>query len=192
MENIQATQLCREFIRRQVKRGDLCIDGTAGNGYDTLLLSRLAGEDGLVLAFDVQEKALDATARRLKEAGQAGRSPVRLICDGHERMAEYAATETVSCIVFNFGYLPGGDHSVATRPETSAAAVQAALSLLKKGGLLSLCIYSGGDTGYEERDALLTFLKNLDSRKYLVIRCEYYNRRKDPPMPVLIVKVHAG
>ena len=66
MENIQATQLCREFIRRQVKRGDLCIDGTAGNGHDTLLLSRLAGEDGMVLAFDVQEKALDATARRLK------------------------------------------------------------------------------------------------------------------------------
>ena len=55
MENIQATQLCREFIRRQVKRGDLCIDGTAGNGHDTLLLSRLAGEDGMVLAFDVQE-----------------------------------------------------------------------------------------------------------------------------------------
>ena len=39
---------------------------------------------------------------------------------------------------------------------------------------------------------LLTFLKNLDSRKYLVIRCEYYNRRKDPPMPVLIVKIHVG
>ena len=57
---------------------------------------------------------------------------------------------------------------------------------------MSLCIYSGGDTGYEERDALLTFLKNLDSRKYLVIRCEYYNRRKDPPMPVLIVKIHVG
>ena len=189
MENIQATQLCREFIRRQVKRGDLCIDGTAGNGHDTLLLSRLAGEDGMVLAFDVQEKALDATARRLKEAGQAGRSPVRLICDGHERMAEYAATETVSCIVFNFGYLPGGDHGVATRPETSAAAVKAALSLLKKGGLLSLCIYSGGDTGFQERERLLELLQGLDSRKYLVICCEYYNRENFPPLPVQVARL---
>ena len=107
-------------------------------------------------------------------------------------MGKYAESEKVSCIVFNFGYLPGGNHGLATRAPTSLAAVKAGLELLKIGGLMSLCIYSGGDTGYEERDALLTFLKNLDSRKYLVIRCEYYNRRKDPPMPVLIVKIHVG
>lgn len=28
-----------------------------------------------------------------------------------------------------------------------------------------LCIYSGGDSGFQERDALLTWLKELDPRK---------------------------
>ena len=96
---------------------------------------------------------------------------------------------TASCIVFNFGYLPGGDHSLSTQPETSAAAVQAALSLLKKGGLLSLCIYSGGDTGFQEKEKLLSVLKKLDSKKYLVIACEYYNRANNPPMPVQVIKL---
>jgi tRNA1(Val) A37 N6-methylase TrmN6 len=189
MKNIQATELCREFIRRQVQAGDLCIDATAGNGHDTLLLSQLAGETGRVLAFDIQEQALEQTARRLEEAGTAGRSPVRLIRDSHANMADYAEPETVSCIVFNFGYLPGGDHTVATDPETSAAAVMAALSLLKRGGLLSLCIYSGGDTGFRERERLLELLKTLDSRSYLVLCCEYYNREHFPPLPVQVIRL---
>ena len=93
-----------------------------------------------------------------------------------------------SNIVFNFGYLPGGDHALATRPSTSIAAVEQSLSLLKPDGLLSLCIYSGGDSGFEERDALLAYLKELDPKKYLVILSSYYNRPNHPPIPVLIRK----
>ena len=94
----------------------------------------------------------------------------------------------LSCIVFNFGYLPGGDHSLATRGETSIQALTQALTLLKKGGMISLCIYSGGDSGFEERDQILDWLKNLDSHQYLVIKSEYYNRPNNPPIPVLIIK----
>ena len=187
MENMQANRGCRRFMEEQVKPGDLCIDATAGNGYDTEFLCSLIGENGRVLAFDIQEQALASTKKRLEQAGIGDRA--ELILDGHEKMAEYAGEETVSCIVFNFGYLPGGDHGLATRAETSVAAVKAGLRLLKKGGLMSLCIYSGGDTGYEERSALLNCLKNLDSGKYLVICCEYFNRENDPPLPVLIIKL---
>ena len=67
--------------------------------------------------------------------------------------------------------------------------MQAALSLLKKGGLLSLCIYSGGDTGFRERETLLSLLKHLDSRSYLVIGCEYYNRGNNPPLPVQVIRL---
>ena len=102
-------------------------------------------------------------------------------------MAEYATPDSVSCIVFNFGYLPGGDHSLATRGETSIQALTQALTLLKKGGMISLCIYSGGDSGFEERDQILDWLKNLDPHQYLVIKSEYYNRPNNPPIPVLII-----
>ena len=54
---------------------------------------------------------------------------------------------------------------------------------------MSLCIYSGGDSGFDERDAILFWLKELDSRKYLVIKSDYYNRPNNPPIPVLVVKL---
>ena len=62
MKNYQITQWCSRFIEEQVKEGDICIDATMGNGNDTLLLSRLAGPDGQVLAFDIQEQALFLTS----------------------------------------------------------------------------------------------------------------------------------
>lgn len=183
----QITEWCHHFIKLQVNPGDICIDATMGNGHDTELLCRLTGETGQVLAFDIQKPAVQNTKKRLREAGVPDN--YRLILDSHSHMEQYADADSVSCITFNFGYLPGGDHAFATRPDTSIAAVEQGLSLLKKGGLMSLCIYSGGDSGFAERDALLSWLKKLDSGKYLVIVSSYYNRPKHPPIPVLIRKL---
>ena len=188
MKNYQITQWCSRFIEEQVKEGDICIDATMGNGNDTLLLSRLAGPDGQVLAFDIQEQALQAARQKLlRENAPANYT---LFLESHTHMADHVKPDSVSCIVFNFGYLPGGDHSLATRSEPSIQALEQSLTLLKKGGLLSLCIYSGGDSGFEERDALLTWLKKLDSHNYLVIRSDYYNRPNNPPLPVLVIRLH--
>ena len=104
-------------------------------------------------------------------------------------MQKYAKEETVDCIVFNFGYLPGGDHQLATKADTSIEAIRQGLRLLKVGGMMSLCIYSGGDSGFEERDEILSFLKLLDTKYYLVILSSYYNRPNHPPIPVMILKL---
>lgn len=187
MKKYQITEWCRHFIKEHVQNGDICIDATAGNGYDTLTLCEAAGADGKVIAFDIQEEAVKSTKERLAEHGMLSRAEV--VLDSHIHMKNYAEEESVSCITFNFGYLPGGDHSLATKKETSIRAVEEGLSLLKKGGMMSLCIYSGGDSGFEERDALLAFLKELDRKKYLVIVSEYYNRPNHPPIPALIIKM---
>lgn len=187
MKRYQITQWCHHFLREHIRPGDLCVDATMGNGHDTLLLSRLSGPTGRVLAFDIQPEALENTKRRLSEAGAP--KNYHLILDSHEHMSSYCAPGTVHCIVFNFGYLPGGDHKVSTQADSSLAAVRCGLSLLQKGGLMSLCIYSGGDSGFEERDALLAFLAGLDSRQYLVIRSDYLNRPNHPPIPVLVVRL---
>ena len=100
----------------------------------------------------------------------------------------YAEKESVDGIIFNFGYLPGGDHELATRADTSVKAVDTGLALLKRGGVMALCIYSGGDTGYEEKEKILEYLKALDEKRYLVIMNSFYNRKKDPPLPVFVVK----
>lgn len=183
----QITEWCHHFIKEQVHPGDFCIDATMGNGHDTMLLCQLVGEKGQVLAFDIQKLACEKTKKRLQETGLPNN--YRLILDSHSHMNQYANANSVDCIIFNFGYLPGGDHSLATKASTSITAIQQGLTLLKKGGLMSLCIYSGGDSGFEERDVLLSYLKELDSKKYLVILSSYYNRPKNPPIPVLIRKL---
>ncbi len=184
----QITEWCHHFIREQVCPGSSCIDATMGNGGDTELLCRLAGPDGHVLAFDIQKSALSRTEKRLRNAGVPDN--FRLILDSHSHMTQYADTGTIDCVVFNLGYLPGGDHRLATRSHSTLAALEQSLTLLKKGGMISLCIYSGGDTGFEERDAVLGWLKELDPKRYLAVLSSYYNRPNNPPIPVIIRKIY--
>ena len=92
-----------DVLRRQVREGDFCIDATAGKGRDTALLCRLTGENGRVLAFDVQEDAVRQTRELLAKEHLSA----EVYLDSHANMAHYAEPETVDCIVFNFGRLPG-------------------------------------------------------------------------------------
>ena len=157
---------------------------TAGKGRDTALLCRLTGENGRVLAFDVQEDAVRQTRELLAKEHLSA----EVYLDSHANMAHYAEPETVDCIVFNFGRLPGGDPTKFTTAETSLPAVDAGLKLLKKGGLMALALYYGKENGYEERDAILAHLRELDDRTYTVLGCEWMNRKNDPPLPIFIWK----
>ena len=187
MKNYQITNWVHHFIKDHVQTGDICIDATMGNGNDTALLSKLVGEEGRVIAFDIQQMALNNTEKKMAEEGCPAN--YQLLLESHEKMGDYAKEDTVSCITFNLGYLPGGDHAKATKGESSISAIETGLKLLKKKGLMIVCIYSGGDSGFEEKDAVLAYLKALDSKKYLVIISEYANRPNNPPIPVLVVKM---
>ena len=186
MKSYQITEYVHHFLEEHITTGNICVDATMGNGNDTLKLCNLVGEQGKVYAFDIQKPAL-ANTKNLLEKNKVIHI-AELILDSHAHMADYIKESEVDCIVFNFGYLPSGDHNLATKADSSIEAITQGLGLLKKGGLMSLCIYSGGDSGFEERDALLTFLKELDSKKYLVILSCYYNRPNNPPIPVMIIK----
>ena len=50
-----------DLLRQHIHAGDTVLDGTAGNGHDTLLLAQLVGSAGKVYAFDIQDSALAAT-----------------------------------------------------------------------------------------------------------------------------------
>ncbi len=186
MKNSQITHWCHEIIKSQVPKGGFYIDATMGKGNDTAFLCELADGKGEVLAFDVQKEAIEMTAALLIEKGLA--ACATLIMDGHEKMRKYAEPETADFICFNFGYLPGGDHNISTKAATSIMAIEQGLEVLKSGGMMSLCIYSGGDTGFEEKDAILAYLKQLPPKKYVVIKNEYFNRENNPPIPVFIFK----
>ena len=184
--SLNTLTLAHRFLEEQVKPGTFCIDATAGRGRDTVFLCSLVGKTGRVLAFDIQQEAVDSTRVLLEEKGFS--SIATVIQDSHSNMEQYVQPETVDAVVFNFGWLPGGDHTVFTTPATSIPAIEGALRLLRPGGVCCLCIYYGGTSGYEERDALLPFLETLDSQRYTVIVSRFVNRPGDPPIPVFIYK----
>ena len=181
---LNTLSMVHEFLKQHVAPGAFCIDATAGKGRDTALLCRLAGESGRVLAFDIQPDATAQTKALLAAEGLNA----EVILDTHAHMEQYAAPETVDCVVFNFGRLPGGDPTVFTRADSSVAAIDAGLRLLKPGGVMAIALYYGKENGYGERDAILAHLQTLDDRRFSVLCCDWANRRNDPPMPIFIWK----
>ena len=178
--------IAHKIIAERVQPGNLCIDATAGRGHDTAFLCELVGPQGRVLAMDIQQQAVDSTRALLEEKGLDKIGTV--VLDSHSNIDRYAQPESVDCITFNFGYLPGGDHTIFTTPATSIPAIEKGLSLLRPGGLMSLCVYYGGDSGFEEKDALMEYFRTIDSRQYTVLITEFANRPNNPPIPVFILK----
>ncbi len=175
-----------ELIEDSLAPGALAVDATLGNGRDALWLCQFVGEGGRLIGFDVQAEAVERSRARLEEAGLAGRAT--LICDGHEHMGRYVEPGSADAIVFNLGWLPGAAHAVTTRAETTLQAVDAALTALRPGGLLTICVYPGHEEGAREREALLDWAKALDPRRYDAMLRAYLNQRNAPPLLIAIRK----
>ena len=183
-KHFSALNIIHRIISEKVQPGD--IDATAGRGNDTLFLAELVGESGHVTAFDIQQDAVDSTRALLEQHGMSDRADVLL--KSHSEMDEVCEEGTVSCITFNFGWLPKGDHNIFTNKSTSIPAIEKGMKLLKSGGIMTLIIYYGRETGFEERDALLEYLPTIDSNRYTVIEMPFVNRPNCPPIPIIILK----
>jgi len=180
-----ARYLAAEILRAVLSPGDRAIDATMGNGHDTALLCSLVGPEGRVYAFDVQPAALEATRRRLAEEGIAGQAELFLL--GHEHMRE-AVGEPVKAIVFNLGWLPGGDHRITTLTETTLPAIQQALALLLPMGVLVICVYPGHPEGEREQEMVTRLLSSLSPREYNVLMQQFLNAGAGAPLCFAVQK----
>ena len=181
---LTALTLCHEMLASRVRPGAYVVDATAGLGRDTAYLCRLVGPAGRVLALDIQPEAVQATNNLLQQKGMAGIG--HAILADHSQLALYVAPHSVDAVVFNFGWLPGGDHAIYTTARTSITALEAALTILKPGGVLAATIYHGGANGTAERDALLPWFAQLDPARYTVVQCGFANRQGKDPIFVLV------
>lgn len=175
------------IIQSVVKQGDTVVDATMGNGNDTAFLAELVGLQGKVFSFDIQPVALERTKKLLEQRGLLER--VVLLNDGHENMDAYVSGQQVSTVMFNLGYLPKGDHSIATRPDTTIKAIQKSLELLILNGIVSIVVYYGGDSGFDEKEKVISFLSTLDNKKYSVMKREFINQPNCPPILICIEKI---
>jgi len=184
-----------QLLAEVLNPGDTAVDLTAGNGTDTLFLAQRVGPSGRVLAFDIQTEALHNTALRLEEAGIAhaccrtpaeviGQQGVRLIHDGHERLAEYLEAP-VRALIANLGYLPGGDPQLITQTTSTLAAFRQGLDRLLPGGRLVTVVYVGHPGGLEESRQIEALFQGLSSRAWHVLRLQVANRREAPYLLVV-------
>ncbi|CEO09553.1 class I SAM-dependent methyltransferase [Paraclostridium sordellii] len=181
----KVTDLNKVLLEDVIELGDIVIDATMGNGYDTKYLAEKVGENGLVYSFDVQEEAIKSTRKKLEKSQLIDR--VKLILDGHENMDSYI-TEGVSCVLFNLGYLPRAKHQIITKPDTTIKAIEKSLEVLKPHGVVSIAIYTGHEGGMDEFNAVFEYVKNLDQTKFNVLNCNFVNQINNPPRLVLIEK----
>ncbi len=159
---ISLTQTTHEFINATVKLGDKAIDATCGNGHDTLFLAKAVGVCGCVWSFDIQESALFIARQRLIEANVLKR--VHLICDSHERMEHHIMPESrvgIRVIVFNLGYLPGGNKQITTKVASTLKALKISWQLLERSGLLAVVLYPGHAEGLLETQSVLQAVERL-------------------------------
>lgn len=185
--DLTAVKLVQDFLAARLADPRLCIDATCGNGGDTAFLCRLVGEGGRVLGFDIQPEAIASTRARLEQAGvPAGQ--YALHCDSHAHLLQYVQPGTADAVMFNFGWLPGAEHTVHSTAQGSLSALCAALDALRPGGVLAAVLYSGKVIGDAEKQAALAFFRSLPLTKYTVLVCEFANWADTAPLPCFVIK----
>jgi hypothetical protein len=180
-----------ELLAEVVSPGDLAVDLTAGRGQDTLALWRMVGEQGQVIAFDVQQDALIQTRQRLLASG----ATVRMDDQDIQPLTNQPGVDLLHCchscyaalvvnaptaIIANLGYLPGSNQQKITRSETTLAALHQALAGLANGGRIAVVFYPGHAGGAEEATCVDRFFSDLDSNSYDVLNVHLPNRLQAP------------
>lgn len=179
-----------QLLCEVLEHGDLAVDLTAGTGQDTQLLAEAVGIEGQVVAFDLQPEALQQTAQRLqqhdfivKNAPDDSKLPracgVYLVHACHSSVNKII-TPPVKAIIANLGYLPGGDKSLVTRPETTVAALRQSLELLAPGGRLAVTVYPAHEGGEEEGHEVNAIFCNLSRENWLVLSLRAANCDEAP------------
>lgn len=187
-KRISLTELAHQYLAEHVAVGDVVIDATCGNGYDTVLLAQLVGEAGQVVACDLQPQAIQQTETRC-----SGLKQVEYRLGDHAETFEQLRTEyeeRVSAIVFNLGYLPGGDKEKTTQVPTTLKALSAGKKLLKSGGIFSILAYVGHPGGTIEDEAVRQLLSEWrDSGEVASIHWPEETLSAVPPRLYVVEKI---
>jgi SAM-dependent methyltransferase len=133
----------------QAKGREFALDATCGNGHDTRFLAQHFKQ---VLGTDIQPLAIRRTLQQITEY-----TNVKILLHSHETIHE-GIHQPIDAILFNLGFLPGGNRHITTHGETTVLAIQHLLPLLKKGGKCILVLYSQHDHGLES-NTIMNYLQ---------------------------------
>ncbi|MBB65254.1 MAG: 16S rRNA (cytosine(1402)-N(4))-methyltransferase [Waddliaceae bacterium] len=177
--------LAHSYWKSIVREGDMLIDATCGNGHDALVLARL-NERGRLLLIDKQKAALESTQHRLASELDPHRlHTIEFKNTCHSKVTNFLSGDLVRLLVFNLGYLPGGDKSITTEANSTLHSIQAMLEHIAPGGAISVTCYPGHDAGAKEEEALLDFVSSLDKQEWSACHHRWLNRTRAPSLLLL-------
>lgn len=183
--------LAKKYWQKLVLPGDLVIDATCGNGHDTLFLAQLALKEGCekpgaIIAMDMQRSAIESTRQHLAlHLPQALLASVLLLQQCHSAFPAEVSSASAKLIVYNLGYLPGGNKTLTTMCHSTLLSLQAAQQLICKGGMLSITCYPGHAEGKKEEDVVRQFAAMLDPRQWSCCYHQWVNRKAAPSLLLL-------
>ncbi|TXI40270.1 MAG: methyltransferase domain-containing protein [Nitrosomonas sp.] len=184
--------LAHTYWKQLVSIGDTVIDATCGNGHDTLMLARLVIDDsaGDVYGLDIQSTAIDNSRQLLhQELPTHHLQRIHLLQQCHSTFPDMITAASVKLIVYNLGYLPGGNKSLTTRVETTLQSLNAAVKLLSPGGCLSITLYPGHPEGAIEESQVLPLIRSLSSSEWSCCHHQWINRPISAPSLLLVQKL---
>ena len=174
---------------RIMKSASVVVDATCGNGHDLLYLAERAQSDCHLYGIDIQEQAVSASRELLASKKLQSNVTITFLHNSHDIALHQEIKEnTIDLIIFNLGYLPGGDHSIITRPHNTIEALNNAFPKLAKDGIITIVAYPGTPEGMEEKEALHEYIAQLDQAKYNVCHWHPINQANNPPELYLIQK----
>ncbi len=178
--------LAHQRIAEVLKADDIAIDATVGNGHDTVFLARQVGSGGWVYGFDIQSEAIRTTKTLLKTKQILDR--VVLIQSGHENLSKNIPPRhrnMIRAVMFNLGYLPGGNKQLTTCTESSLIAVKSALQLIGTGGCVSILCYTGHAGGHEETETIKFYAQSLSNEFSVSIHVPIIEIKRPPELVII-------
>ena len=168
-----------------LKPGCRVVDATCGNGKDSLALAQLVltKQEGILYCIDIQERALKNTKELLEHhLSNELASRIEYHHSSHTTLYSFSSLDGV---IFNLGYLPGGDHEITTQVTTTLESIQYAMERLNKGGILSVMAYPGHEEGKKETLRLKEWVPQLPSQLWEYWIHEKVNATHSPILFIL-------
>ncbi|MDH8677324.1 class I SAM-dependent methyltransferase [Fusibacter bizertensis] len=179
----QLTAFTKNIWSLYLVEGMQVLDATLGNGEDASFICEKIGKNGLLEGIDIQEEAVKQTRVKLEENGYQN---YKLSVGNHKHIDTIYKERSFDLIVYNLGYLPKSNKTCTTLLDSTAESIQKALKLIKLGGILSITSYRGHDEGVKEYQWLSLFMKQLDAKRYHVMKFEYMNQGDQTPALILV------
>lgn len=183
--------LAHDYWKYIATIGDTVIDATCGNGHDTYVLAQIVlnNTQGTVIAYDIQEAALINTEKKLRQSIPLPHyERIRFVQGCHSQFPTDCSLGSVKLIVYNLGYLPGGDKTKTTHLETTLNSLQRALGLIMPGGAITVTCYPGHAEGKKEEDAILTWVATLSLKEWNICYHQWPNRKQGPSLLLILKK----